>query len=374
MKNKTVFLFSVAFMGCIILFFLFRPNGEEEVQGDPLQQAPESMFVLGNEYFYGTETRKANPKLAAYWFRKASDEIPEAMYNYGFCLEQGLGVDRDPIAAAECYRKAAEKKCQPAEFKHAMVMLNGVEFRTDEERSKFNVENIPARDPEKARKMIGALADSGYLPAMVELAAILIADPRNVEKADAEKAFNLVFDAVKAPDAPSRAWRILGDCYFYGLGTTSDGKKMIETLEKAASMGNMEALFRIGYCYEFGVNVDADPQRALECYECAAKAGLAGADEAVQRVARNYYNQLVTFLQSQWKAVSPSSVELGGKGSTWPVVDLTIAKDGKISRAFIVSKSSNKTVDDAVTDLLAKLKVVPVPPQAAVFRVTLETE
>ena len=236
MKNKTVLLFSVALMGCIVLFFLFRPSGEREVQEEPRQKAPESKFALGVEYLYGTETRKANPELAAYWFRKVSDEIPEAMYNYGFCLEHGLGVDRDPIAAVECYRKAAEKKCQPAEFKYAMVLLNGVEFRTDEERSRFKEKDIPARDPEKARNMIEALADSGYLPAMVELAAILIANPRNVEKADAEKAFNLVFDAVKAPDAPSRAWRILGDCYFYGFGTASDGKKMIEALEKAASM------------------------------------------------------------------------------------------------------------------------------------------
>ena len=111
----------------------------------------------------------------------------------------------------------------------------------------------------------------------------VIADPRNVEDVDAEKAFNLVFDAVKPPDAPSRAWRILGNCYFYGFGTASDGKKMIEALEKAASMGNMEALYRIGYCYEFGINVDADPHRALACYERAAEAGLS-TDAAIQWV------------------------------------------------------------------------------------------
>ena len=49
---------------------------------------------------------------------------------------------------------------------------------------------------------------------------------------------------------------------------------MIEALEKAASMGNMKALYRIGYCYEFGINVDADPHRALACYERAAEAEL----------------------------------------------------------------------------------------------------
>ena len=81
---------------------------------------------------------------------------------------------------------------------------------------------------------------------------------------------------------------------------------------------------------------------------------------------------LNAFIKPQWNAVSPSSVELGGKVSTWPVVDLTIGKDGKVSKAVIVSKSGNKAVDDAVTSLLARLNVVPVPPQACTIRITLE--
>ena len=87
---------------------------------------------------------------------------------------------------------------------------------------------------------------------------------------------------------------------------------------------------------------------------------------------RDYYNQLVTFLQPQWKAVSPSNIELGGKVANWPIVDLTIEKDGKVIRTSVVSKSGNRAVDDAVTTLLAKLKVVPVPPQACTIRVTLD--
>lgn len=87
---------------------------------------------------------------------------------------------------------------------------------------------------------------------------------------------------------------------------------------------------------------------------------------------RDYYEQLNAFIKPQWKNVSPSNIELGGKVSTWPVIDLTIAKDGTVNRAVIVGKSGNKAVDDAVTSLLSKLKVVPVPPQACTIRVTLE--
>ena len=87
---------------------------------------------------------------------------------------------------------------------------------------------------------------------------------------------------------------------------------------------------------------------------------------------RDYYEQLNAFIKPRWIVLSPSSIELGGKVSTWPVVDLTIAKDGKVSKAVIVSKSGNKAVDDAVTSLLSKQKVVPVPPQACTIRITLE--
>ena len=89
---------------------------------------------------------------------------------------------------------------------------------------------------------------------------------------------------------------------------------------------------------------------------------------------RDYYDRLVAFLQPQWIAVSPSNIELGGKVSTWPIIDLTIAKDGTVNKAVIVGKSSNKAVDDSVSALLAKLKVVPVPPQATTIRVTLEIQ
>ena len=270
-------VFCLLLIGCVAVFCVRMSAAEDELREKALLGDPKSEFALGNEYFYGTETRKANPVLAAHWFRKASDEIPEAMFNYGVCLDRGLGVDRDPVAAAECYRKAAEKNCEPAEYNYAMVLLNGVEFRTVEESSKFKDADVPARDPEKARKMIRSLAGRGYLPAQVELAAILIARPDDVSAKDAEEAFGLVSRAVNAPDAPARAWRVLADCYFSGFGTLPDGKKMIEALEKAVAKGSLESLSRMGYCYEFGINVKADPKKALACYERAAKAGLPAA-------------------------------------------------------------------------------------------------
>ena len=87
---------------------------------------------------------------------------------------------------------------------------------------------------------------------------------------------------------------------------------------------------------------------------------------------RAYYAQLVEFIRPKWEKVSPSNFELGGSISNWPSIDLTINKKGEVTNAAFVSQSGNKKIDDAVKVLLANLKVVPVPPQAGVIRVTLD--
>ena len=87
---------------------------------------------------------------------------------------------------------------------------------------------------------------------------------------------------------------------------------------------------------------------------------------------RDYYEQLNAFIRPKWNAVSPASTELSGKIANWPTIALTIAKDGRITKVVIVRKSGNKAIDAAVEALIADLKAVPVPPQAAVINVTLD--
>ena len=90
------------------------------------------------------------------------------------------------------------------------------------------------------------------------------------------------------------------------------------------------------------------------------------------REMRDYYEQLNAYIRPKWNAVSPSSIELGGSISNWPVVELTINKKGEVTNSAFVSPSGNRKIDDAVKQLLADLKVVPAPPQAAKIRVTLD--
>lgn len=87
---------------------------------------------------------------------------------------------------------------------------------------------------------------------------------------------------------------------------------------------------------------------------------------------RDYYEQLNAFIRPKWNAVSPSSIELGGRIANWPVVELAISKKGEVTSSGFISHSGNQKIDDAVKMLLGDLKVVPAPPQAAKIRVTLD--
>lgn len=89
---------------------------------------------------------------------------------------------------------------------------------------------------------------------------------------------------------------------------------------------------------------------------------------------RDYYEQLNAFIRPKWSRVSPSTIELNGKIANWPVVELTIAKDGSVTKSSIVSASGNSKLDDAAKALLADLKTVPVPPQAIRIPVTLNIQ
>ena len=234
-------------------------------------------FNLANEYFYGTKKRKANPVLAVYWYRKAADAYPEAMFNYGICLEQGLGIERDPVEAVKCYKAAAEKNCKPAQYNYALFLKKGISFKNKEEAAKFTGKTIPPQDSVKAMSMLKRLADEKYVPAMVEYAAELISKHKDISVKTAEEAFKLAEAAAQSPDAPARVWRILGDCYFSGIGTIPDGKKMIECLEQAEKRGSLEAMTRLGYCYENGINVKEDQKKALAYYRKGAEAGFPAA-------------------------------------------------------------------------------------------------
>ncbi len=247
MKIRKIFaIFSITF------FCIAGTGGAEE---DGLRQSAESgnaeaQFALANEYFYGTETRKQNPELAAYWFLKAASAgLPAAQFNYAICLEQGYGVKKDQPLAAEYYRSAYESGNHHAGFNLAMLLLHDLDQK------------------EEARHVLKGLTEKQHASAMTELAALMF----KTEEQDRESAFRLLEQACSLPGATAKGFRMLADCHYGGSGTERNQALAEKYLKKAVAMNDPEAMARLAFLHE----EKAETEQAFRLYRKAAENGLA---------------------------------------------------------------------------------------------------
>lgn len=270
----------------ILCFLLFGSLSFAELSAkerDPLRAKAEAgdtsaQFQLANEYFYGSAERKKNHTLAAHWFLTAAKKnVPEALFNYALCLDQGFGVERNPFLAVEYYRKAAESRTLPhAMFNYALLLRTGV-VCLDPALEKKRPENFKfEKDEAKALALLEELIKRDFAPAMTEMAEILF-HKKGRSAGETERIFTLLFNAAKDSAAPAKTFRYLSDCYFNGIGTRPDGKKMIACLERAVKMGDSKSMVKLAYCLEAGVYLELNEDRALRLYQQAAKYGHAEA-------------------------------------------------------------------------------------------------
>lgn len=230
-----------------------------------------AQYKLGNEYFYGTETRKVNYELAAYWYHKAATQgYGAAQFNYAICLEQGLGVECDPRNAALFYLRAVQQGINAAEYNLALLYLHGNMH-----------ENLPPEkklppDREKAVTHLKNLAQNNFAPAMVELSAVML-NKKNVTEQDRKDAVALLLRAEKLPNVTGKGLRFLADCYYGGIGgLKKDPAKTVALLKRAIAKKDLDSVTKLAFFYEHGEGVEKqDRRKAFELYKKAALRGQA---------------------------------------------------------------------------------------------------
>jgi hypothetical protein len=117
------------------------------------------MHNIGVLYAEGIDG-KPDFKAAAQWFRKsATFGIADSQYNLAVLYTQGLGVPRNLKEAANLMRKAADQKLAAGETGLGVAYENG--------------DGVPP-DPIEAAKWYQKAVDQDYLPAMNNLAQLLI--------------------------------------------------------------------------------------------------------------------------------------------------------------------------------------------------------
>ncbi|MBQ7682607.1 MAG: toll/interleukin-1 receptor domain-containing protein, partial [Oscillibacter sp.] len=173
------------------------------------QQDAETLYQMGDKYYFGNGVEKDYAKAREYYEQAAAKGHAEALFSLGVLYRKGQGVAQDYAKARECFEQAAAKG-------HAGA-LNNLGFLY--------------------RKGLGVAQDYAKARHCYEQAAA---------KGDVIALYNL------------------GVLYDNGYGVAQDYAKARHCYEQAAAKGNVTALYNLAYLYEFGQGVSINYAKALE--------------------------------------------------------------------------------------------------------------
>ena len=191
----------------------------------------QSQLSLANWF---SKHSKGNPKYkkAAFsWYMKAANQgNHDAMFQLGSCYENGNGVERDFLEAANWYKRAANKGSAPACQKLFFFYLDGC--------------ICLVKNTVEAKKWLAKFESM----------------------ADGSDLCNLgcIFDA--------------------GNGTRVDKTMAVRLYKKASEKGNATAQYNLGVCYENGTGVGQDINMAKYWYEKAAAQGSSKAQQCLLKI------------------------------------------------------------------------------------------
>jgi TPR repeat protein len=176
------------------------------LQAEADKQNPRAMLTLGNIWEGGVTIQNRNYGKALEWYQKAADlDMTEAYYHVGVCYEIGMGTPPDLAKALQNFEKASQKGYAPADFKLAVIYLNGAEG--------------VAQDLDRGMRHLNTAADSGLTVALKELGALYYYGRLNVGK-NLTKALEIFSKAAEGGDAESM--KNLGAMIISGEGRATD--------------------------------------------------------------------------------------------------------------------------------------------------------
>lgn len=179
-------------------------------------------FVRGQASFYGSRQRRPSYRIAfPLLLTAAKAGIPHAQNLVGFCLDQGKGVARDPLAARRWYARAARAGHIIATVNLAMCYRSGAGG---------------PRSPKRAAELYRIAANAGDAWTQCNL-GVMYLDGEGVK---ADRRAGLRWMKAAAMQGDSKAQYNLGRAYFEAGGKTNT-KHASDWLAKAASQGHGRA-------------------------------------------------------------------------------------------------------------------------------------
>jgi len=191
-----------------------RLIGKAAMEGDS-----DAQYWLARMYEAGEGMKRPDPEKAVYWAWTGMEGTNTACMNLlGTFYERGFGVEADPAAAADWYRKAADRGNAKGALNFGLACEYG--------------RGVPTNAP-LALAYYEAAARSGLAEGMFRT----------------------------------------GLCHLYGTGTARDGRTAAEWFARGARAGDPDAAGWLGRCAQRGIGVPPDPAAALRWLREAVAAG-----------------------------------------------------------------------------------------------------
>lgn len=200
---------------------------------------------------------KRDPKAAAFWYgQAAAGGDPNAMFQYALLLIEGRVVEKDKAKADEYMRKSADAGNASAQFNWAQTLV------TDNPGRK----GLQLALPYYEKSAEQGIADAQYAVAQLYNTLPGVSDDKRAKARDFMlRAARAGFDTAQLD---------IGLWYVNGIAGERDYDKGFQWLSTAANRGNVVAQNRLAHLYINALGTRPDPIEAAKWYVVSRRAGL----------------------------------------------------------------------------------------------------
>jgi hypothetical protein len=220
------------------------------------------------------------------WLEKGvKEDAPSAQFNLGVCYYLGVGVEKNPKKAFECFEQALSTwywgpKYGSIQYAHALCYEAGIGVAKDLERALIEYDPASWNRCSLATFKIASSFEKGEgVTQDFDEAADLYEKTIKQAKEVAQEKYK----------ACALAEYNISMCYLKGEGTPQDFGRAVDWLLKAANHGNISARGAFGVLLNKGQALGKDPERAIAFFWMAA---LDGDETAQYNLALCYYSGL----------------------------------------------------------------------------------
>lgn len=273
-----------------------------------------AQYRIGEFYHLGRGVSDVDPQKAFEWYEKSAKRgYADAQYWLGWCYETEFGTKENLQKAVEWYKEGAGQEHAKSQCALGLCYLNGKGIAVPDHREGFAWLSKAAKQGDAQAKyelgccylcgigcqpnateafvLLSAAGHEGYPPAQRELGKrYLEGDIVMHLPKDPKRAIDWLKKAASGDCPDAEAARLLGNCYFDGVGQICEMHgEAFKCYQKAAEKGDAKAMFNLARCYQRGWGTRPDKVAAKEWAEKAVGAG----DEDVANDAERLLEQLL---------------------------------------------------------------------------------